>query len=212
MIKYFGYEKLVSKIDCIPLYLDLNFFSVQTPIRNRVHKIAFIGRFSKEKGVIEFAKSLCCLPGKMVDVLLVGDGELKEDVLEICNSSKQSIRYIGWVKHEDISSLLNGIKLVVIPSYKEGLPNLLIEAMACGTPVLVAPAGAIPGVIKDEETGFIMENNSPECIAKNVIRAFNHPNIEKIAQNARALVEMEFSYEKAVQRWKEVMNKVLRGH
>ena len=61
--------------------------------------------------------------------------------------------------------------------------------MACGTPVLGTPVGLMSDMINDGETGFIMENNSPECIAENIIRALNHPNLEQIAQNARELVE-----------------------
>jgi len=80
--------------------------------------------------------------------------------------------------------------------------------MACGTPVLATPVGAIPDVIKDGETGFLMENNSPECIATNVIRALEYPDLEGVAQRARALVEREFTYEKAVERWKEVLGGV----
>jgi glycosyltransferase involved in cell wall biosynthesis len=45
-----------------------------------------------------------------------------------------------------------------------------------------------------------------ECIAQNIIRALNHPNLEEIAQNARALVEMEFTYEKAVGRYQDILN------
>ena len=66
--------------------------------------------------------------------------------------------------------------------------------MACGTPVLATSVGAIPDVIKDGETGFIMEDNSPECIAKNVRRALEHPELEKIVKNERELVEKGFVY------------------
>ncbi len=77
--------------------------------------------------------------------------------------------------------------------------------MACGTPTLATPVGGIPDVIKDGETGFIMEDNSPECIARNVIRALNHPNLEQVAKNARTLVKGEFTYEKAVERYRNIL-------
>ena len=53
-----------------------------------------------------------------------------------------------------------------------------------------------------------MENNSPECIAKNVMRALEHPDLEKIVENARALVEREFTYEVAVERYRKILGEL----
>jgi len=103
---------------------------------------------------------------------------------------------------------LNEAKLVVLPSYGEGLPNIVLEAMACGTPVLATPVGGIPDVIQNGDTGFIMKNNSPACIAENVMRALEHPDLETIVKNARALVEQEFTYEGAMERWKEILEEL----
>jgi len=84
----------------------------------------------------------------------------------------------------------------------------MLEAMACGTPVLATPVGAIPDVIWDGETGFIMENNSPECIARNVMRVLSDPDLEGIAERGRAFVEREFTFEKAVERWKGIFGEI----
>ena len=81
----------------------------------------------------------------------------------------------------------------------------MLEAIACGTPVLATPVGAVLDTIKDEKTGFIMENNSPECIAKNDIRALNHRDLEKIAEKGRELVEKEYTYEAAVERYRKIL-------
>ena len=77
--------------------------------------------------------------------------------------------------------------------------------MGCGTPVLATSTGGAPDLIKDDETGFIMENNSPECIVKNVIRALEHLELEKIVKNARELIEKEFTYEAAVERYRKIL-------
>ena len=99
---------------------------------------------------------------------------------------------------------MNELKLIVSPSYNEGgVPTVIMEAMACGTVCLVTPVAG-DNVINDDESGFILENNSPECIAKNVIRVLEHPNLDEIISKAHNLVEEEFSYEKEVRQYKKM--------
>lgn len=114
----------------------------------------------------------------------------------------------GKINHKEIPDCLNEAKLVVLPSYGEGLPNIVLEAMACGTSALATPVGGIPDVVKDGETGFSMEDNTPECIARNAIRASNHPDLEKITKNARTLIEKEYTLEAAVERYKKILENI----
>jgi len=102
---------------------------------------------------------------------------------------KDKVMFTGWVPHEELPKYLNDIKLYVLPSYSEGLPKATLEAMACGTPVLVTPVGGIPDVIKDGKTGFITEDNSSECIARNIIRALSHPNLDQSARMGQLLLK-----------------------
>ncbi|WP_321420919.1 glycosyltransferase family 4 protein [uncultured Methanomethylovorans sp.] len=95
-----------------------------------------------------------------------------------------------------------------MPSYTEGLPNLMLEAMACGTPVVATSVGSIPDFIKDAESGFIMENNSPDCIAKNVINALEQADLEKVSEKARIVIEQNFTFEKAVERYENIINNI----
>ena len=115
---------------------------------------------------------------------------------------------LRWIPHDELPEYLNELKLLVLPSYTEGLPNIMLEAMACGTPVLATPVGAIPDVINDGENGFILESNNPEYIAENAIRALNYPNLDKIVKNARELVEKEITYEGAVERYRKILKEL----
>jgi len=193
-------------------FLDFTTFTVTTPYHDRPPLIGYIGRLSAEKGVQHFVQALPAILSNNQDlrVLIGGDGRLK-DAIETSLQENGIINRVdlpGWISHDDLPKYLNQLRLLVLPSYTEGLPNIMLEAMACGTPVLATPVGAIPDVIQDEVTGFIMENNTPECITRNVMRALNHPDLEVIAERGRQYVEREFSFEKAVERWREVLEKI----
>jgi len=193
-------------------FLDFNTFVTTTSLHDRPPLIGYIGRLSGEKGVQNFTQALPTILGDQKDlrVLIGGDGKLKESIETSLQEEGVTARIDlpGWISHDDLPNYLNQLRLLVLPSYTEGLPNIMLEAMACGTPVLATPVGAIPDVIIDGKTGFIMENNSPECIAANVIRALNSPDLERIAEDGKRFVEENFTFERVVDRWKEVLEEI----
>ena len=210
LIKEWNLEKYRDKI-CVTHehFLDFEKFKIEKEFDKRDNLVGYIGRLSEEKGTLNFVKAIPEIIKKNdLNFLIVGDGPLRDKIEEYLDKEnlKDKVKLKGWIPHDELPNHLNELKLVVLPSYTEGLPNIMLEAMACGTPVLATSVGAIPDVIKDGETGFIMGNNSPECIAENVERALNHPNLEKIEENARALVERKFTYEAAVVRYKSIIN------
>ncbi len=194
------------------LLVDTHKFRNRIKLDNRTYEIGFIGRLSKEKGILNFLNALALIKFSS-KVVIIGDGEERGRILHeiqlVESTNKLNIEYCGWVENAKLPDYLNEIKLLVVPSYKEGLPNTILEAMACGTPVLATPVGGIPGVIKAGKTGFIMENNLPACIAENVMRARENPDLERIVKSARALVEREFSYEGVVKKYKSILNNML---
>jgi glycosyltransferase involved in cell wall biosynthesis len=171
--------------------------------------IGFIGRFSEEKGILNFLKAVPLILQERSDVsfLICGDGPLKITIMKYIriNNIQDKVEFHGWINHQELPKYYNKLKLLVMPSDTEGLPNTMLEAMACSTPVLATRVGAIPNVITDNLNGFLMENNSPECISQNVMRALNCTYFEQIAQNARVLVYKEFTFQKAVETYHNVL-------
>jgi len=193
-------------------FLDFETFTVTTPFPDRPPLIGYIGRLSGEKGVQHFARVLPAILNDQQDLraFIGGDGPLKESIAASLQEGGVTARIDlpGWISHDDLPDYLNQLRLLILPSYTEGLPNIMLEAMACGTPVLATPVGAILDVLIDGKTGFIMENNSPECIAENVKRALDSPDLERIAEEGRRFVEENFTFERVVERWKEVLEEI----
>ena len=190
-------------------------FEVSKPLNQRQPIVGYIGRMSQEKGVLNLVEAIPSICNQMseVEFLFGGDGPLLKQIENELRGliSQNQTKVLGWIPHNELPGYLNQMKLLVLPSYYEGLPTIVLEAMACGTPVLATPVGAVPDIIMDGTTGFIMEDNSPECIAENVLRALSYPKLDKIAKNAHDLVESQYSYEAMVERYKVILHQLRKA-
>jgi len=195
------------------MYLDLNRYKIKKNLKDRRNLIGFISRLNEGKGIMNFVNVIPLILKEREDLefLIGGDGPLFNEVKNELknNGCYDKVKLTGWIPYDELPDYLNELKLLVFPSYSEGLPNIVSESMACGTPVLATPVGGIPDVIKDGETGFIMEDNSPECIAKNIMRVLNYPDLDRIVNNARKVIEEEYTYEAAVERYKKILEDLI---
>ena len=205
-------QKYSNKATVGKLYVDTHLFSNTKKLTERTYEVGYIGRLHKDKGILELVQSLTPLINdRHFHVIIVGDGELRNNIETILarDNIQGKVALLRWVENKELPRYLNDIKVLVLPSYREGVPNIVLESMACGTPVLATPVGGIPDLIRDGETGFIMEDNSPECIARNLIRALTHPDLEQIAVNARNFMEKEYSYEVVVDSYRNMLTSLI---
>lgn len=190
-------------------YIDFENFHVVTEYNKRDRIIGYVGYLDELKGVFNFVESFPSILefDGSIKFLVGGSGPLEEEIRKFCYSNhlNEHSNIAGWIPHNELINTLNKLKLLVLPSNSEGVPNIILESMACGTPVLATPVGAIPDIIKDGETGFIMESNSVECIRRNIIRILKSGKLEEVSKNARAFVEQEFNYRETIKNFKKVL-------
>jgi len=214
LITEWGLQKYRNKISIAHThFLDFDKFKIERPLNKRGDIVGYIGRLSQEKGIMNFVAAIpkICELKTDIKILIGGDGPLRPQIEKRLSESLPNgkVELVGWIPHEKLPRYLNRLKLLVVPSYTEAGPIIMLEAMACGTPVLATPVGTIPDVIRDAETGFVMTENSPECIIKNVISVLDYPDLDRIAQNARAFVESEFTFETAVEGYRSLLREFL---
>jgi glycosyltransferase involved in cell wall biosynthesis len=188
--------------------VDTDVFTEMTARLDRPFSFGYIGRLSAEKGVRNFVRALPAIlnTAKDIRVIIGGDGPLKSEIEEFLKTENLTdrVHLPGWIPHEELPGYLNKVQLLVLPSFTEGLPNIMLEAIACGTLMAATPVGAMPDIIRDGETGFVLKNNSPECITKTIISALKNPSREMIAENAKKRVKQQFTLENTVNDWKQI--------
>jgi glycosyltransferase involved in cell wall biosynthesis len=211
------YEDLApfrSKLHDGALFFEgFDHFRLQSAVDERENLVGFIGRLTAEKGVMEFVQAIPLALERRPDLrfLIIGAGTLDKELETAVLGQPWSSRvtWLGWVQYEQIPEYLNRLKLVVVPTSEDGLPNRVLEAMGCGTPVLATSFGGIPDLVIDGKTGFLLRDNSPETIAEGIVRVVNDPCLEIITQRARALIERNYSQDAANERYQAIMSTVV---
>jgi len=198
----------------LPLYVDTSLFRDFNPLKNRKYDVGYIGRISDGKGILELVEAISLIleKDKSLDIraIIVGSGPLERKVRSIVSNLNLSnhIDLLAWIDNSEIYKYLNEIKILVLPSKREGLPNIILEAGASGCIILATPVGGIPDIIIDGDTGFITKNNNPDIIAENISRILKFENLNIISLNMKRLIKNNYSYKYVIELYRNEIEKV----
>jgi glycosyltransferase involved in cell wall biosynthesis len=126
--------------------------------RDRV-QFLFLGRIGENKGALLILKAFGALPAELrarSRLVFAGDGEVAR-LRALANDYPGAVDVYSWVDSEQRDALLSASDVFVLPSYQEGLPMALLEAMAAGLPVITTPVGGIPDVVTDGIEGLLIK-------------------------------------------------------
>jgi glycosyltransferase involved in cell wall biosynthesis len=158
----------------------------------------FVGRLSAEKGVELLLQTLSRLPD--IPVKIVGDGPLSERVHEF-SAKSNSIQCLGRLDREATLGLMRDARLLVFPSESyEGFPRVIVEAFACGLPVIASALGAAAEIVADHSTGLLFSAGDPVDLANKLKWAWDQPVvIEELGHKARKEYELKYAAERNYQ-------------
>ena len=111
-----------------------------------------------------------------VDLVIVGDGPERQPLGALARKSGvgDRVRFVGALPQEDLRTYYGAADALVLASSREGWANVLLESMACGTPVVASAAGGTPEVVAAPEAGVLIEARTPQAVAEAVRRLFAH--------------------------------------
>lgn len=175
------------------------------PLR-RGRDVLFLGRLEQRKGVFDlvraFAKASAGLPGTRL--VLAGEGD-SAALLALAARLGISHRLVlpGWVEPVQRAVLLAGAGVLVLPSYHEQMPMVLLEAMACGIPVIATKVGAIPEMLANGKCGILLPVKDTEQLAASII-CMMHDNIlaDRLSACGSERVRSTYAVGKVIERLK----------
>jgi glycosyltransferase involved in cell wall biosynthesis len=125
---------------------------------------------------------------------ILGDGVCRPET-EAFAKVYPNVEFLGWLPHSQVFDQIKGARFVVFPSeWYENLPLVIIEAFACGVPVIASALGAMKEVVEHGRTGLLFRPGDVDDLARTMALAWEHPEyMDRLAENARAEYEAKYT-------------------
>ena len=185
-------------------------------VADDVTLIATAGRLVSKKGFEYLIDAMAHVPGAVLAI--GGDGTLGDDLRARASRSAAAdrIHFLGNLTQDDVGALFAAADVVVTPSVRDeagnvdGLPNVVMEALASGTPLVTTAAGGIGAVVEDGATALVVPEKDAGAIAAALRRAIADPALrERLGRDARALVEGRFGWDRTADQFEEAYRRAL---
>lgn len=168
-------SEIAPNANVVTIYNGVNFerFKVQEKPLNQPFKLLFIGNLIKTKGVYELVAAASLLKKQKIDfeLAIIGKGpeydNLKKEIAS--QTLQEHVKLVGALPHEALPQWLAESHALILPSYREGVPNVIMEALASGTPVVATSVGGIPEVVTPMKNGVLLTDYQPQTICNGIL-------------------------------------------
>ena len=201
-----SFSFLNNKTHCITNFVDLDFFSPvkQSQIRGDKMVILVVGRINQQKNILNFLKALSIVKRKNLNLKIrwFGDYDSANDGVDYFNRVMELRDYLGltgiiefFSATTDIVNEYRNCDVFCLPSFFEGFPNVICEAMSCGKAILCSRVCDNPMIVEDGINGVLFDPCSPNDIAYSIERVYRMSSVEREAmgKKSRCYAELKFS-------------------
>jgi hypothetical protein len=178
----------------------------QSPLRRGArHVVLIVGHLSEVKGYPTFLRAASLVARKAPDVAYLALGgetiapgyRAQLEALARQLGVDSSVHFLGW--RSDVADVLRAADVMVLPSLDEGLPMAILEAMACGLPVISTPVGGVPEAVVPEETGLLVPPQDTDALAAAILRLVRESDLaRRMGAAGRLRAERHFSVDRVV--------------
>jgi len=175
--------------------------------------VAAAGRLSPEKGigVLIEAAALVGDRDRSIGFVVFGDGQLRAELTRAITSQGLSDRFVLAGFRPDLDHLFPGFDLLALPSFTEGLPNVVLEAFSAGVPVVASAVGGTPEVVIDGENGYLVPPDDPSALATRICETLSNED-HRLAMGGRGRerVRSQFTFEAQSLEYQRLFHELVR--
>lgn len=175
--------------------------------------IVFLGKLADSKGVPDLIKSFSAVIKEFPEVKLIlgGEGKVSEyNQLASSLAVDSNITFAGWIEPDEKFALLSSAAVFVLPSYNEGFPISILEAMACGCTIIATDVGGIPEAISHDVEGILVAPGAISALSDAIIKILDDPvYANKLSDNAKHKYDMYFSSQAIMPLWQQLYTEIL---
>jgi colanic acid/amylovoran biosynthesis glycosyltransferase len=157
------------KIKVVRCGLEKEFYGNAPPTGSTAARFVCVGRLCQEKGQLLLIAAMAALVAKGIvfELVLAGDGPMRPELEDLIKNLalEKHIRITGWISSEQVRQEILAARALVLPSFAEGLPVVIMEAMALRRPVLTTYVSGIPELVQPGESGWLFPAGSVEDLA-----------------------------------------------
>ena len=206
---------LKSKSSVVYNGVDTNIFTPKNKVSSN-HIVLYTGRFESRKGVgdlIRAAKYISKVDSN-IKFILVGNGPLDMNLRKMVDkfSLNKNVQFAGFVPHEKIYEYYQNSTIYVLPSYYEGLPTTLLEAMSCGMASITTNVQGNSELIKNGENGLLISPKNPKELAEKILYLLDNAELrKKLGENARKTIEKRYTWDKVSKNYETIYNNLIEA-
>jgi len=200
----------------IPNGIDLEKYSSMSKNSKQVNgkTILFVGRLHPVKGVQYLIEAMAIIHQEMPDVklIIVGEGIEREKLEALAKKLdlKECIQFAGQVPQEKIPLFMQQGDVFVLPSLSEGFPLVLLEAMACGLPIVATRVGGIPDILKDGINGYLVNTEKCDEISIKILILIKNEILWREISENNLLFVKKFYWGGVIERISEIYQQIIK--
>ena len=181
--------------------------------RSEAPRLLFLGAIIKAKGVYDLVESFKLLKAQGLEpcITMAGDREIDQVKVRCKEAGVEGLfEFPGWVSETQKLSLLWRSDLLVLPSYGEGLPLCVLEAMACGLPIVCTDVGGLSDLVQHGENGLLFKPGEIDMLTRHISTLLNDDSLRhKMGQNNVAKINDDYSIDIIAKRMGKLYGEVL---